>query len=344
MRWLIVLALAVASHGVQAQDLASPDHRAIAARVVDGHVLPAYQALSDAAGALRAPAKACDADALRDAYHSAFDAWMGAQHIAFGPVEDEMRRFAIAFWPDAKGFTRKAITRLVSNEDPVVDDAEAFAKVSVAARGLLALEWVLYDENGERALQPDYSCRLAQAIARDLSTSASAVLNAWEGNAGFARTMRSPGPANPLYPDAPDVTRDVFTALDGGLQALIDLRLGRPLGSFERPRPKRAEAWRSGRSLRNIEVSLLALNALYSDAFAPELSEEQSGAINAALDRSLMLIDRAPRPMTDTVSAPRTRVQIEAIQSQLVELQRRLREVLAPALGVTLGFNALDGD
>lgn len=344
MRWLCAIAVALSGSVALAQQADGPDHAGIAARAVAAHILPAYQSFADAAEGLSAPAEACAAEDLRTAYHVGFDAWMEAQHIAFGPVEGDMRRFAIAFWPDTKGFTRKALKRLTANEDEVVDDPDAFAKVSVAARGLLALEWTLFDEDGARRLATDYQCRLIQAIARDLNASALGLLGEWRGETGFARTFLAPGPANPLYPEPQDVTRDLFTSLDAGLQALVDLRLGRPLGSFERPRPKRAEAWRSGRALRNIEISLGALREFYTEAFAPEVPAIERAAISAAFERSLTLVRRAPTPITDAVAAPQTRFQIEAIQSQLLDLQRRLRESLAPALGVTLGFNSLDGD
>lgn len=343
MRWLIAAVLALGPSTALADDQ-GPDHALIAERAVSAHILPAYAAFAQATEALPAAAEACDADRLRSAYHASFDAWMGAQHIAFGPVEAEMRRFAIAFWPDTKGFARRAIERLIATEDPAIDDPVAFAKLSVAARGLLALEWLLFDETGPRALSEGYPCRFAQAVARDLRASAAVLLEGWRGEAGFARLLRAPGPSNPLYPGLEDATRDVLTSLDGGLQALIDLRLGRPLGSLERPRPRRAEAWRSERSLRNIALSLRALQALYADAFAAELPAEEDARIRAGFARALEMIDRAPRPMTEAVAAPQTRFQIEAIQSRLAELQRRLRGALGPALGVSLGFNALDGD
>ncbi|MEL6979413.1 MAG: imelysin family protein [Pseudomonadota bacterium] len=325
-------------------DDAPPDHGRIAERAVEAHILPRYAAFAEASEALLEASQSCDVATLRQSYHASFDAWMGVQHIAIGPVEAEMRRFAIAFWPDTKGFTRKALGPLIAAEDPVIDDPVAFAKLSVAARGLLALERLLFDEKGPRPLAPGYRCRLAQAIARDLETSAAALLAGWRGEAGFQRTLLTPGPENALYPAPEDVTRALFTSLDGGLQALIDLRLGRPLGSFETPRPKRAEAWRSRRSLRNVAQSLEALQALYAQAFAPALSDDERARIDAAFARTRDMIDRGPTPLSSAVASPQTRFQIEAIQSQLAALQRRLRGTLAPALGVSLGFNALDGD
>lgn len=341
-----VAALLMLAFGVLAPrpGLAKPDHDAIAEGAIARHILPAYETLASAMSALGPPAEACDAEGLRAAYHDAFDAWMGAQHIAVGPIERDMRRFAFAFWPDTKGFTRKALDKLISSEDPRIDDPEAFARVSVAARGLLALERLLYAD-GETAppLGPGYRCRLSQAIARDLRAGAAAIVEGWR-RGGHAAALRAPGPGNAAYPAAEDVTRALFGSLDSGLQGVIDLRLGRPLGSFERPRPRRAEAWRSRRSLRNVETSLAALRRFYDSAFAQTLTEPEQAEIDAAFTRAATVLERAPRPLAAAVGEPAARLRIEAVQSQLKRLQGRLRGILAPAIGVTLSFNSLDGD
>ena len=39
---------------------------------------------------------------------AAFDAWMGVQHLRFGPSEVDGRSLSIAFWPDPKGSGARA--------------------------------------------------------------------------------------------------------------------------------------------------------------------------------------------------------------------------------------------
>lgn len=329
-------------------DAAGGDHRAIAERAVDLHILPAYETLAAQAAALGSPAAACDAAALRGAFHGAYDAWMGAQHIALGPVEADARRFAIVFWPDTKGFVRKSLNRMISSEDSVVDTPEAFAKISVAGRGLSALERLLFDAefaDGFDGAGGAYRCRIAQAIAADLGASANSILEEWRGEDGFRGVLLSAGAEdNAFYLEPEETTRDLFTTLDGGLQSLIDLRLGRPLGAFDRPRPNRAETWRSGRALRNIALSIRALHGLYAAAFAPALPPQDRARVEAGFQRAIELAERAPTPMREAVADPMRRIEIEALQSRLSGLRGQLREHLAPALGVTVGFNSLDGD
>ena len=57
----------------------------------------------------------------------------------------------IAFWPDTKGSTPRTLAAMIAGEDPVVDDPAAFAGVSVAARGLFALDWLLFDPGARRS-------------------------------------------------------------------------------------------------------------------------------------------------------------------------------------------------
>ena len=116
------------------------------ADVVRDHILPGYDRFAEAteALALRA-AETCDAKALAPAYHAAFDAWMGVQHLHLGPAEDDGRNLAIAFWPDPKGLGRKAQLALLTG-DPAKLEPDAFAEQSVAARGLSGLERLLWPQ------------------------------------------------------------------------------------------------------------------------------------------------------------------------------------------------------
>ncbi|MEO1330864.1 MAG: imelysin family protein [Pseudomonadota bacterium] len=338
---LIGAAIAVAGAadaGAQESDLAR--------RAVAEHIRPGYAAFAAAAETLIAPAEACDADRLRAAFHAGFDAWLRIEHIAFGPVEQGDRRFAILFWPDPKGHTPRGLKRLEENADPVVDDPDAFAKRSIAVRGFGALERLLFEADEPRDFAGDggdYRCRLALAIARDLSRTASAVAAEWNAPEGIARALTRPG-SDPAFQSDADVRRALFKSLDGGLEKISAMRLGRPLGTFERPRPRRAETWRSGRSMRNVREALAGLERYYAVAFARTLDEAAAARLTAAFARTRAVAERTPDDMRALSRDPQARFRVEALQSRVRELQRLVRKQVAPALGVAAGFNALDGD
>ncbi len=325
------------------------DHAAIARRAVEAHILPGYARLTAETAALDATAEAvcaaaADRPALDAAYHAAFDAWIAVSHLRFGPSEAGDRAFAIAFWPDARGFTPRALEGLIRDADPTVDDPAAFAEVSVAARGLFALDYLLFDpeRGGLDGPEAGYRCRLLTAIAHDLAANAAAIEADWR--ADYADLLLNPGPGNPVYASGEETTRALFGALATGLEATIELRLGRPLGTFERPRPRRAEAWRSGRPLRNVALSVAALADFAETAFLPEIAPDSAEAVRSAFHRARVVAERAPAPMVEAVADPGRRIGVEAAQSALRRARDAVSQRIGVALGVTLGFNSLDGD
>ncbi len=91
--------------------------------------------------------KSCAASSLKLAYHKAFDAWITASIIQFGPIDDIGGPLSIAFWPDKKGFTVKTVKRLIQEDEVVIADDGQFAEVSVAGKGFLALDLLLFSNN-----------------------------------------------------------------------------------------------------------------------------------------------------------------------------------------------------
>ena len=225
-------------------------------QIVDQHILPGYRALAEESSRLAATAaERCEPQdrALRDSYIAAFDAWVRMSHLRFGPSEENDRAFALAFWPDTRGKTQKALRKLILSSDPVVDSAEEFGTVSIAARGFYALEFMLYDQEFAELGQPAYRCALIRAMATDIARLTAAIIAEWQPN--YADLLRNAG-SNDTYRTEAEALRQVFTSLAAGLQFASEARLGRPLGTFDRPRPRRAEARRSGRSLAHIDLSL----------------------------------------------------------------------------------------
>ena len=94
-----------------------------------------------------------------------------------------------------------------------------------------------------------------------------------------------------------------------------DQRLGRPLGTFDRPRPTRAEARRSGRSLTHIVLSLDALEAL-AVTLAGDVPDTQA-AFAAARARAVALED----PTLAGVADPAKRFKVEVLQQAVRAIQ-----------------------
>ena len=326
------------------------DHAGLARRAYDTHILPRYEAFDAAAAALALAAQTHCAPgdaALRDAYQSAFDAWMGVQHLRFGPSEVEDRAYALAFWPDTKGRTPAGLNALLKKQDAAAATPEGMANQSIAVRGFFALDYLLYDPAAATAgADSPYGCALIQGITGDIARIAHEFEAEWAG--GYGQLFLSAGaPGNTVYLAPRETTVALFTALMTGLEANKDQRLGRPMGTFDQPTPLRAEARRSDRPQRNVVVSLAALTelaTLLAEAAAPlEGGEQAPERIELATARMNRLAGRLT-PRFEEVETPQGRLHLEQAQQAVYAVSQATLQYVGPPLGVSQGFNALDGD
>ncbi|WP_224825090.1 imelysin family protein [Cognatishimia sp. MH4019] len=310
-------------------------------QIVDTQILPGVTQLAERAETLHKTARqnCTPSMPLKDAYSTAFDAWVTISHLRFGPTETDDRAFALAFWPDSRGATPKALSKLISQSDPIAQTAQGYRDVSIAARGFYALEFLLYDPAFTDAGKPEYRCQLIQTMTADIALTTRAIAQDWHGS--YATKLIDPSADGPYRTDQ-EVTQELFKALSTGLQFTSETRLGRPLGTFDKPRPLRAEARRSDRSLRHVELSLSALQslalALASDA--PELQ----GTLDQRFTKALEVAGRIQDPSFAGVADPASRLRVEALQSAVEAIRLTVGLDLASHLGVSAGFNALDGD
>lgn len=305
---------------------------------VQDHALPRAHSFAVQARALAVNAGVdCTAEAVIPSYHNVFDAWMGLSHLAFGPIETDGRGLAISFWPDKRGMVGSSVARLIAEQDQAVDDGGEFAQVSIAGRGLFALERLLFDPAYAGYDRADYSCRLVQAIARDLDRMAREIDTGWQAEAEALLNTGTPG--NTRYLSDKEAAQRLYTALLAGLEFDADQRLGRPLGSFDRPRPERAEARRSERSLRNVIVSLKATRDL-----ALKLATQPIPVSEAAFDSALAEAEALDSPVFGGVSDPSGRLKVEILQQRIRAARTAVAGEIGAQLGVSSGFNSADGD
>ena len=305
------------------------------AQAVNDRILPdlagfreATQKLADTA------ATSCDPADLRPDWNAAFDAWLRVGFLHIGPGEEQGRNLAIAFWPDPKGIGARQLRLILASQDPAVSDPAGFSELSVALRGLFGLERLLYPAE---PMPGDYRCALTRATAADLARMAAEIDAGWRD--GYAQTLLSAGqPGNTTFLSETEARQALYTQMMAGFEFVADQRLGRPLGTFDHPRPERAEARASGRSVRNIELSLQALGD-----FAAALAGD-APLTSADIDRALSTARALDDPALAGVAAPQGYVRAEALR-QRIQTARDTAEVeVGGALGVEIGFNSADGD
>lgn len=349
------------SGGAAAEPLQAADYRRVNEALVAHHVIPRYRRLAEATAALDEAAERCCAApeaatpaALREAYGAALDAWMGVQHLHFGPVELFMRSYRLYFWPQGRGRIAGALDELLRAADPAALEEQRFRNASTAIQGLPAVEVLLYGPDAEAA-PSGYRCRLLTTITGNMETMAQEILADWQGGeVDFARRVAEPGEANAYFETPQEATLAFFQSLYNGLELIADARLKPVLGeSAGQARPQLAESRLSGRSLRNVVLNLEALQALYRGEGGPGL---ESLAVESGVDPELdPLLDKALRltlenargiegPLAEAAADPGRRPALEKLATQVTALKQIVRGRLSAAIDLAIGFNAMDGD
>ncbi|WP_136682494.1 imelysin family protein [Falsirhodobacter xinxiangensis] len=299
------------------------------ATVVNARIGPGYQRFAATAAELAdTAADTCAREVLIPLFNDTFDAWIAVAHIRIGPVEDDGRGLAIAFWPDTRGTGKRVLDELTQGTAPL----DGFERQSVAARGLFALERLLYD--------PAYSsargCEVIGAAATDLQRMSGAILEEWYRFAGLMLTAGAPG--NHRFLTREEATQAIYTQIMTGLAFNADMRLGRPMGSFDHPRPERAEARLSQRSLRNLRLSLAAIEA---DALSlkPDIPRTFQ-----AMEKARRFADRMDDPDFADAATPEGWLKLEILQQLIHAVIEAAQNEIGGALGIGAGFNTTDGD
>ena len=387
MRSLVLAAMLSLPRIGQPEPLPDADYAALARAVIDQVAIPAYAAYAQATKGL-GPAieahcmgsSAADAAAVRTAFDETMDAWQRAWPFTFGPVMHGAGRARIAFWPDRRGSASRQMRTVLRTRDEALLDVEKLAGKSVAIKDLQALERLLF------AVPRDaYTCGLARTIARHQSELAAEILDAWIREDGFRQTALAAGGDNDQYADDAEVARDLMRSLTESLDAVIAQKLQAPFGGrrplarslgdsaaqnrgcpdqrsgragdgfvpcegVEKARPKRAESWRSGRSLRNIVMNLESMHAMVETpgGFADLVAAHGAGALADDLRSGFAgAVSRAAsvnRPLRDAVTDPDERAKLLDLLRSLHALRALVTGPLSRAAGILVGFNAQDGD
>ncbi|GAW34156.1 imelysin [Roseovarius sp. A-2] len=316
--------------------LALPAHAGVN-KALDTHILPGFARFAERAARLSdAATEDCRAANLHPDFHAAFDAWMTVGDLRLGP--SETGALSVAFWPDPRGFTQRTLTRLIAEEDPIAHAPEDYPEVSIAARGVFALEILLFDPAFMTYEEGSYTCALVTTIATDLEAQARALSSAW--NDDFAPLLRKAGaPGNAAYLSGDEALRALYTQVLSALELTANKRLGLPMGTFERPRPALAEARRSGRSLRQVRLAAGAAHGL-----ATALADWDLPQSDAALARVEAAADTIDDPAFQDITDPQARLRLEVLQQAVEGLHDAIAAEIGTRLGIAPGFNAQDGD
>ena len=352
-RFLVFAFLCSAPWAAQSGVLPDSDYAALVKAVIDQVVVPACIGHARAMRRLGPVIEqhcmgdsATDTSSVRAAFDEAMDAWQRVSPFGLGPVMRGAGRARIAFWPGRPSSAARQMRTVLRKRDESLLDPGQLAGKSVAIKDLQALERLLFDVPRDA-----YTCGLAGAIARYQSNLAEDILHEWTKEGGFRQAALAAGAASDEYADDAEVARDVMRVLSESLDAVIAQKLEAPLGeSAAKAKPKRAESWRSERSMRNIVLNIESIRALVetSGGFADLVTAH--GESELADDLRKGLADAASKaravalPLRDAVSDPGARANLLALVGSLRALRTLVTGPLSRTTGLLIGFNSQDGD
>ena len=333
----------------QSEVLPDADYAALARAVVDQVVVPAYV---EHAWAMQRLGPAIERDCLDGAvaaqagFGEAMDAWQRAWPFGLGPVMREAGRARIAFWPGRPSSVARQMRKVLRKRDESMLDPQRLAGKSVAVKDLQALERLLFSVPRDA-----YTCAFAGAIAGYQSGLADEILVDWTKEGGFRQAVFDAGAASDEYADDAEVARDLMRVLSESLEAIIVRKLESALGeSASKAKPKRAESWRSQRSVRNIVQNLASIRELvetpggFADLVTAHGESELAERLRIGLADAASKADAIALPLKDAVTDSGERAKLLDLLESLRAVRALVTGPLSRATGILVGFNSQDGD
>ncbi|MEW5422205.1 imelysin family protein [Amorphus sp. 3PC139-8] len=331
------------------------------ARIVDRVIVPGYQRLMGTASAEEAAIAALCEDPSPEALVTARDgfadlvlAFGAVEPYRFGPAREDNRFERLFFWPDRRGIGMRQVQAILASEDDSATDVASLRDKSVAVQGLIALDYVLFDDDAAPLAEPPagFRCRYAQTIAGAIATSAREILNGWTAADGYGALMESAGPDNPVYRSHGEAVQEFLRAAQEQLQIVGDMKIGALIGETpDDAKPKLAPFWRSGMVLPSMEANLQAVVTLQDEGgladLLPDDEAYNAGSLRFQIgeaQRVLAELHDSGEPWIALAESPEGHEQLSYARIPIAGAQTIFAERYPAAFGLILGFNSLDGD
>ncbi|MFN3439016.1 MAG: imelysin family protein [Acidovorax sp.] len=301
------------------------------------------RALAPALAALcQAPAsdsKAALAKA-RTAWQTTARAWEQLAAVSIGPVIARRSQRAIDFTPTRPALIEKAIVTQPQG-------AKAFERVGTPAKGLPALEWLLWT----RPVSPNSpACSYAHEVAQDVARESAAL------QAAFTTAAGTDWGAEDEQEQSTQAISEFVNQWVGGIERLRWAQMDKPLRAAQGTRAPEYPRAASGDTLAAWAATwagLRSVTALPADAATPTPGE-------ALVPLEMYLRGKGLNPLADKlhqatgkVDASMAQVQKAGVQNKaaiqqtakdLAALKFLAESEVAPALQVSIGFSDADGD
>ncbi|MBL4906343.1 MAG: hypothetical protein JKX94_02750 [Sneathiella sp.] len=330
--------------------------------IINSVILPGYERLHSSAKIQTSSIKQhCHSANL--AQHSKVQAgfkdliksWSEVEVFRFGPARKDNRYERLFFWPDRRSRGIKQVQKILASADLSILPLEILQKKSVAVQGILALEFTLFGQGSENLItgtKNSFRCLYAHAISTAIVKTSSDILNSWKNTEGYSQIMLSAGPNNAIFKNDTEVIRDILQRSSELLQSISALKLAPSLATSQLDaRPKRVPLWRSNLFLHALDANLSSLVTLQKEGKLFTLLPLEDRGHASGLEFEFRQIRKALRPFIEKNTAYKDILASKEGYEKLSYISNPLKganDILAlyypQILGITMGFNALDGD
>lgn len=280
--------------------------------------------------------------------------WMGLQSMRFDAFEANNRAQRVYFWPNSRG--EKQVIKFLNAKDDSKLVASYFPNISVALQGLPIVEWLLYHKDSplfaDNGSLDAYSCDYLQAIGLNVATIIDELSIEFKPGGAAREILLNPSDTNDLYSSLPEVTLQFFKAAHALVEMTHGQKLSRPIGrELKFLKPKRLEMWRAGLTKQNLLNSIIEAGEMYA-IFSPLILEAENGEqVDNDIRQQLMLAMAQAYSLPDDYYEQLVKddtgelwAQSRTLIEQLALAKNTMGVKATEALGIPLGFNALDGD
>lgn len=281
---------------------------------------------------------------MQAAWRESMASWQHIQWLRMGPIAQDNDDWKLQFWPDKKNILQRKMQDILDGSEPV--GADSLAHASVVVQGFSAQELLLFDAQFATVEKfAGRQCDLLRASTALTARVGQKLDDAWQDETWLQR-WASPAQVR---------NGEILDALLAQIERIKNDKLGEPMGLKTRdkkPNGYFAESWRSENSLANLQHNLLAVQQLIRPAQGYGLfqylkdSQQQAVAdeLVIRLDNAQQALQQIKPPLTAAVTDTAQQPALQNAHRALGELATFCKQKLAPALGLTLGFNSNDGD
>ncbi|WP_419905731.1 imelysin family protein [Kiloniella sp.] len=360
---LILVGFCVLPISAMAQDLSDdqepkPDFGPMIKQVIERSILPGYEALRIAAHTEeRSISNLCQSPNLnnliqaRKGYKNLVSAWASVEIFRLGPAIKNNRQEKLFFWPDRKSIGLKQVRKLIDTENQTALSYETLRTKSVAVQGLLALEYVLFGKGADllsEGIAQSYRCKYGETISQAMGRTALDISKDWSKPNGYADLMYNPGSDNPVYRTQEEVVQDLLRVSSEMIQSVRDLKIHNSIKSTpEKSKPKRAPLWRSNLTIHAIKENLNSvaqlLNAGGLGSFTPRYTKSLGFELEQT-NKFLTQLEQRSAPWVELVKNEDAHKTLNFLLIPLEGAKNVTTDLIPAELGLSLGFNSLDGD